>query len=363
MPAELRILQGQEDINAAPARPTVSVIVPVYKGGAAFAHCLEALLAARPAPLEILVVDDGSDDGSDRRALRPGVTLLHSGGRRGPAAARNLGAWAARGDLLFFVDADVTVPPGALGQFIPLFQQDASVAAVIGSYDDQPPCPNLLSQYKNLLHHRVHQLTNEEGFTFWGACGVVRREVFLQAGGFDEGYRRPSIEDIELGYRLKAAGHSIRVHKSLQVKHWKTWTAGLLFRTDFFQRALPWTALILQAGRMPNDLNLGHPARARVALACLLPVLAAAGLLWPAALGLAALAALALLALDAPVFNFFRQKRGLWFAARALPWHWFSHLFSGVAFATGVALHLLRRPARAPRPAPLAGVLPPRITP
>jgi GT2 family glycosyltransferase len=337
-----------------PARPTVSVIVPVFNGGAAFGRCIEAILAACPAPLEILVIDDGSSDGSDGVARRPGVTLLRTGGRRGPAAARNLGARAARGDLLFFVDADVTVPPGALGRFAPLFQEDPSVAAVIGSYDDQPPCPGLLSQYKNLLHHRVHQLADEEGFTFWGACGVVRRDVFLQAGGFDEGYRRPSIEDIELGYRLKAAGHRIRVCKAVQVKHWKTWTAGLLFRTDFFGRALPWTALILRAGgRMPNDLNIGHAARARVTLACLLPVLAAAGLVWPAALGLAALAALALLALDAPVFNFLRQKRGLAFAARALPWHWFSHVFSGAAFATGAALHLLRRPGRNSRVGPL----------
>jgi GT2 family glycosyltransferase len=329
------------------------VIVPVCNGGAVFAHCIEALLAACPAPLEILVIDDGSTDGSDWVARRPGVILLHSGGRRGPAAARNLGARAARGDLLFFVDADVTVPPGALGHFLRLFQEDPSLAAVIGSYDDQPPCPRLLSQYKNLLHHRVHQLANEEGFTFWGACGVVRRDAFLEVGGFDEGYRRPSVEDIELGYRLKAARHRIRVCKSLQVKHWKTWTAGLLFRTDFFGRALPWTALILRAGRLPNDLNLAHSARARVALACLLPILVAAGLLWPAALGLAALAVLALLALDAPVLNFLRQKRGLSFAARALPWHWFSHLFSGVAFATGVALHLLRRPGRAPVVCPL----------
>jgi GT2 family glycosyltransferase len=344
--------------NVAVVRPTVSVIVPVYNGGTAFAHCLKALLKAHPAAFEILVVDDGSDDGSNWVAMRPGVTLLYSGGRRGSAATRNLGAWAARGDLLFFVDADVTVPPGALGQFIPLFQDDPSVVAVIGSYDDQPPCPKLLSQYKNLLHHRVHQLANEEGFTFWGACGAVRRDVFCRVGGFDEGYWRPSIEDIELGYRLKAAGHRIRVCKALQVKHWKTWTTRLLFRTDFFQRALPWTALILQTGRMPSDLNLGHSAQVRVALACLLPVLAAAGLLWPAALALAALAALALLVLDAPVFNFFRQKRGLWFAIRVLPWHWFSHLFSGVAFATGVALHLLRRPGRASRLAPLVYPLP-----
>jgi GT2 family glycosyltransferase len=330
------------------------VIVPVYNGGADFARCLESLLATSPAPDEIVVVDDGSTDGSDRLAQHAGVTLLRTGRRQGPAAARNLGAQVARSSLLFFVDADVTVPVAVLDTIRLLFRDHPEMAAAFGSYDDAPAAPNLLSQYKNLLHHHVHQQASAEGFTFWGACGVIRRQVFQQVGGFDERYGQPSIEDIELGYRLRAAGYGIRICKALQVKHWKKWDATSLFRTDLFGRALPWTALILQAGTMPNDLNISRAARTRVALATALPAVLGAAWWWPPAWVVAAFLCLALLVLDAPVLRFFQEKRGLWFAVRTIPWHWFSHLYSGVAFAVGLAQHHLSRPERDQRAIPAA---------
>jgi GT2 family glycosyltransferase len=282
------------------------------------------------------------------------MTLLRTGRRLGPAAARNQGARAAQGDLLFFVDADVTVPHAAIDTFLHIFREAREIAAVIGSYDDAPVRPNLLSQYKNLLHHYVHQQSADEGFTFWGACGVIRREVFLELGGFDERYREPSIEDIELGYRLRAAGRQIRVCKQLQVKHWKEWDAVSLFTTDVFRRAVPWSELILRGRRMENDLCITRASRARVALACAVPLLAAAAWWWPLSLALAAVVAVVLLALDAPVLRYFQRKRGLWFAMRTIPWHWFSHVYSGAAFATALVQHLVFRRGRG-RAAPAVG--------
>ena len=338
------------------AEMTVSVIVPVYNGGPAFARCLESLQALRPAPTEIIVVDDGSTDGSDRAAQCPAVTLLRTGRRMGPAAARNQGARAAQGDLLFFVDADVTVPQAALEILLRIFCDEPEVAAVIGSYDDAPTESNLLSQYKNLLHHYVHQQSADQGFTFWGACGIIRRDVFLDLGGFDERYGQPSIEDIELGYRLREAGGRIRVCKQLQVKHCKEWDAVSLFTTDVFQRAVPWSELILRVGHMENSLNITHASRARVALACSLPALTAAAWWWPGAWALAAVAGIALLALDAPMLRYFQKKRGLWFAVRTIPWHWFSHVYSGAAFAAVFVQRVVFRRGRGSA-APVIGAI------
>jgi hypothetical protein len=190
------------------------------------------------------------------------------------------------------------------------------------------------------LHHHVHQQGREEAFTFWGACGAIRRDVFLGVGGFDERrYRRPCIEDIELGYRIKATGHRIFLCKDLQVKHWKQWGVVSLFCTDFFHRALPWTELILRSRRLDNDLNISRAARVKVILAYLLAGALALSSLRPWALLPAAALATLLFVLDVHLWYFFWRKRGPLFALRTVPWHWFHYGYGGLAFVIGVARH------------------------
>ena len=264
-----------------PPAPTVTVIVPVYNGGPNFQRCLTSLTQAVPCPLEIIVVADGDTDGSWQTAVEFGAKTLRLQSRTGPACARNAGARVARGDILFFVDADVEVPRDVIGQLIAVFRREPDLAAVFGSYDDEPAAPNFLSQYKNLFHHYIHQTAQEEASTFWGACGAIRREVFFALGGFNENYRDSSIEDIELGYRLSRSGHAIRLCKTLQVKHLKRWDVLSLLKADILRRALPWTQLILQSGHFPNDLNIRWASRSSIVLLCLLAVAIGCWHWWP----------------------------------------------------------------------------------
>jgi glycosyltransferase involved in cell wall biosynthesis len=322
---------------------TITVIIPVHNGGTNFRRCLDSLAAVEPAPREIIVVADGDTDGSWRVAESFSTQVLRLSTPGGPARARNLGAQTAQGDLLFFLDADVTIPPDALHQIVNVFQRDPALVAVFGSYDDAPAAPNFLSQYKNLLHHYVHQTAREEASTFWAGCGAIRRDVFLTLGGFDEGYRQPSIEDIELGYRLKRAGYRIRLHKQLQVKHWKRWGIFSLLHADFCCRALPWTELILRDRRFINDLNLRPSSRISVLMTYgLLGTLVGVGW-WPSFSVIAGTLSLALLMLNAPLYHFFQRKRGLRFAIQTIPWHWLYYLYSGLAFAIGIARYLATR--------------------
>lgn len=322
----------------------VSVIVPVYQGGEKFRQCLTHLTQTQPPPAEIIVVVDGDDRESALIANQFAVRTVSLPTNRGPAYARNRGAALAQHEILFFIDADIAVPPAIIDQVYTMFTQHAEVAALIGSYDDEPDEPNFISQYKNLFHHYVHQCSNETATTFWGACGGIRRSIFQAVGGFDETYPQPSIEDIELGHRLIQAGHQIRLCKQIQVKHLKHWSAASMVKTDFFKRALPWVELILIQKNLPNDLNLRYSHRFSVVLIflwvgvfMLLPVIP-----WVAGLLLVVISVI-LFGLNLPVYRFFWQRRGLFFALSVIPWHWFYYFYSGVAFLVGLGRHIILR--------------------
>lgn len=246
----------------------VSVVVPAYNAGEDLDRCLEAIFLSDYPLAECIVVDDASTEpGTAEIARKHGATLMRMDKQSGPGLARNRGARAAKGDVLMFTDADVVLHPEAIGIAMRALQAEPDVAAVFGSYDDEPAHPSFLSRYRNLYHHWNHQVGSEEASTFWTGCGAIRREVFLGLGGFSKEFERPSIEDIELGYRLRAAGHRIRLLKDMQGTHLKEWTFGGMVKTDVFQRGIPWVVLLKRHPDAPSDLNLNLGARIATVLA------------------------------------------------------------------------------------------------
>jgi Glycosyl transferase family 21 len=232
------------------------------------------------------------------------------------------------------------VRPDTLSRVAALFREQPDTAAVFGSYDDEPAARNFVSQYKNLLHHFVHQQASERAETFWAGCGAVRRDAFDSVGGFDERrYTRASVEDIELGGRLRRAGYTIALDKALQVKHLKRWTLTSLLRADIFDRALPWSRLILRGGGpLIDDLNLRVRERVCAALvasaalllflACFTPAPYAATLA-----GASVLALTAVFVLNFKLFRFFAARRGAAFAAASFPLLVLYYSYGGAVFA------------------------------
>jgi hypothetical protein len=246
------------------------------------------------------------------------------------------------------VDADVLVHPDAFARIRAAFGADPGLSAVFGSYDDEPEAPDAVSGFRNLLHHRVHVEGAGAAETFWAGLGAVRREAFESAGGFDaERFPHPSVEDIDLGMRLAEGGHRIRLDPAIQGKHLRRWTVAEMIRVDFARRGVPWTRLVLEAGRGSDALNLAARHRAGMAAS----VVAAAGLAGGRP-RVALAGAAALVGLNAPLYSLIWRRRGPGQAAAAVGLHLIHHLTGAVAAAGGLAGHLVapRRTGSTPRP-------------
>lgn len=329
--------------------PRLSVIVPVHGGETVLPDSLGALRASDlpREQWELIVVDDASTDRSAEVAERYADTVLRlSDVPRGPAHARNRGAEKARGECLVFVDADVCVHTDAVRRFADFFARESSVAAVFGAYDASPRAPGLVSQYRNLLHHYVHAQNAGDAETFWAGCGAIRRDVFVEAGMFDEQrYRRPQIEDIELGHRVRNAGYRIVLQPDIQGMHLKAWTLRTMVVNDVRDRGMPWMRLLLDRkdGARPGTLNLRPVEKLYTLLTgiavCALAVAGVRGDPWW--LLPAASCGLLVLAGNLSLFRWFAKRRGLWFAVGTVPLRLLYYALNAVAAVVAWLGHTL----------------------
>jgi GT2 family glycosyltransferase len=320
--------------TAGSAPPRVSVIIPVYNALSSLDRCLDALEKSQLRDFELIVVDDHSTDGSESIAQERCANFVRLEKNCGAASARNCGARMARSELLFFLDSDVLIEPDTLDKIMRVFVEEPTADATFCAYQSDTPAKSFASQYKNLLHHYTHQVSGREAATFCGGYGAIRRNVFLQMGGFDERYR--AMEDVELGYRLHQAGHRILLSSQIQLTHTKHYTLASLVRADVFQRAIPWTKVMLHRRIFHRDLNLRTNNLASMVIVFLMllaPLLP--GHLLP---GLAATEATLLLLfflLNGRFLAFLWRSRGARFALRSAPMIWLQYCYSGVGLALG----------------------------
>ena len=301
--------------------------------------CLQSVVSSHVGvSYELIVVDDGSDDDSAEIAHNYTSKVIILSQTGGPAAARNHAARQAKGTWLFFTDADCKLHRETLARAAHLLKTHPHLDALIGSYDDQPEAPNFISQYKNLLHHYTHQTSPPEATTFWTGCGAIRRHRFLALGGFNsQRYPQPSIEDIELGYRLIAAGGHIRLEKTLQLTHLKHWTFLSMLKSDILQRALPWSRLLQTEATLPAQLNLrlSHRLSAVILLGSLIGAMVPAPttpIFRKKAQQLRYISTLTYLSLNAPLYRFLAKKRDLKFLFCAIPLHALYYLYGVLTF-------------------------------
>jgi glycosyltransferase involved in cell wall biosynthesis len=197
----------------------VSLVIPTFNGASRIGGCLEALLSQTgECGVEILVVNDGSTDRTAEIVSRYAGVRLITQANAGPAAARNLGAVEARGELLLFTDDDCVPMPGWLDAMLAPFADPAVVGAK-GIYRTRQK--SLAARFVQLEYEDKYRLmaglASIDFIDTYSAAFVRAR--FLEMGGYDTSFPVACAEDVELSYRMSARGWVMKFVPAAVVYH------------------------------------------------------------------------------------------------------------------------------------------------
>lgn len=257
-----------------------SVVVPTYNRISTLRQCLQGLLAQDYPDYEIIVVDDGSTDGTSEA-----LSQEFSRGRYfqqknvGPAAARNRGLQAASGEIIAFTDDDCLAPPDWLTRLAEGYARHSAVAGVGGGLIAPPGilATNIYAQYEHYVAQAVYKVGEAESLGGFecpagGTANMSYRKSILEAvHGFDESFPVAAGEDADLKMRICQQGHPL-LYMPVQVIHLQDYTWER-FKHQCYVRGIGRNHFELRHGA-------GYPSRFKIALRVLRRLLALPGDLW-----------------------------------------------------------------------------------
>jgi GT2 family glycosyltransferase len=252
--------------------PDTSIVIVTWNGRQYLEHCLTAAQAQHGTDAEIVLVDNGSSDGTQAfvRERFPAVRLIELGTNHGFAGGCNAGAREARGDYIAFLNNDTVADPGwlhALRRGVDAASRGLLVTSRIVYMHD----PSVVDSagdgafrwggaYKRLHGERAEQASTPlEVFGVCGAACLMPKVVFEELGGFDEDFFA-SHEDVDLSYRARLRGYRCRYVPDAIVRHHGSATLGTISRIAVFhgQRNLEWVFLKNTPGSLLLRTLPGH---------------------------------------------------------------------------------------------------------
>lgn len=323
--------------------PKISVIIPAHNSAGYIERLLVSLKRQTFSHFEVIVVDDASSDGTAEVASRY-CRVVRMAQNRGAGAARNVGVRASKGNLLAFLDADCVVVEDWLEKLYGDFERNPEVSAVASQYRGSVGGSFLEKfAFYELKHRELKKYVGrfvDRIFTCNFAC---RRQVFLDVGGFSEGFGGASCEDIKMGYELRRHGHKILWDESLGVYH--------LFRSslrDYLRQqfknvsdnaVVHWTDPGI-AGKeaLANKVNYAEILFSVLALLILVP---AFFLRWNV-LAIEGTIFLSVVALNSGFLMFLAEKEGPLFSVLSLPMIFARNCIWAVAVFSGIKGMLFR---------------------
>jgi hypothetical protein len=214
--------------------PFISVIIPCYNAKAFLERCLNSLFSEKGSDFEVILVDDGSNDGTlelvkDLSEKEPGLKLINLGKNSGAAAAKNAGARESQGQYLFFLDADTKVKDGWFKAITDFFanhpESGLAQAKLLKMNSDIFDCAgDLMSNFGFLVERSRNAKdqgqfnTCQPIFSLKTAGAVIRKDVFENIGGFDANYHI-FWEDTDLAWRAWLSGWQVLFCPDLVVWH------------------------------------------------------------------------------------------------------------------------------------------------
>jgi GT2 family glycosyltransferase len=203
-----------------PRTPRVSVVVCTYNAERTMAPCLESLSKLNYPDYEVIVVNDGSTDGSLAIAERFGYCKIISQPNKGLSVARNVGAEASTGEIVAYTDSDCVADPDWLNYLVA--KMEAADLVACGGPNFPPPEDSLIpSAVAVSPGGPTHVLLSDDTAEHIAGCNMAfRRDVLLQLGGFDPVYRAAG-DDVDICWRFQDAGYTIGFSPAAVVWHFR----------------------------------------------------------------------------------------------------------------------------------------------
>ena len=282
-------------------RPTASVVIVTYNNLAYTKLCIGGLLAASDEPtLEVIIVDNGSDDGTvdylrELEGGNHGVHVIFNPVNRGFAPANNAGLAAASGDFLVLLNNDTIVAPGWLAGLRRHLDHPSVgvVGPVTNRIGNEAEVHAPYRTYREMLSFAGRRAREQQGRTFdipmpAMFCLAIRRDAYERIGPLDERFEVGMLEDDDYARRARDAGYRLVCAEDVFVHHFGQASFGKLVPSGEYMRLLeenqrryrekwgePWKPYGRrtdpryeeQLGRMREVLGRVLPAGARVAVA------------------------------------------------------------------------------------------------
>ncbi|HDN84453.1 MAG TPA: glycosyltransferase family 2 protein [Candidatus Aerophobetes bacterium] len=200
----------------------VSIVIPTYNRKKVLKRCLELLFAQNypKDKYEIILVDDGSTDGTDKMvaSLNPPCrfTYLYQE-RKGPHIARNLGITHAEGEIVIFIDSDILCPPDLISEHIKYHNRFKDV--IVSGPETRTS--DLYDKFQDIEKRKFKKFWDLSGPSFITSNLSVKRKYLIRIGGFDEEFEGMGWHDWDLGLRLTKLGLIPKRNLDAIVYHYK----------------------------------------------------------------------------------------------------------------------------------------------